>query len=91
MLYSEFVSNNVIISQDQAVKQYTEVLWELVDELTCAFDLTNPKQHNLFKHAQKMNQDEEVYKTKKVTKGRRIKNIVNVSAKEYQSLVKNNT
>ncbi|CAG8765642.1 9922_t:CDS:2, partial [Cetraspora pellucida] len=57
MLYSEFVSDNVIVSQDQAVKQYTEVLWELVDELTCAFNLTNPKQDNLFKHTQEMNQD----------------------------------
>ncbi|CAG8563329.1 1924_t:CDS:2, partial [Scutellospora calospora] len=107
MLYSEFVNDNIIVPQNRAVKQYTEVLWELVDELTCTFDLTNPKQHNLFKHAQEMNQDgykrmftfyeiglnildkllqEEVYKTKKITKGRRVKNLVSVSAKEYQSL-----
>ncbi|CAG8740042.1 14394_t:CDS:1, partial [Dentiscutata heterogama] len=55
MLYSEFVSDDVIIPKDQAVKQYTVVLWKLVDELTCAFDFTNPRQHNLFKHAKEMN------------------------------------
>jgi uncharacterized protein with GYD domain len=110
MLYSEFVGDNIIIPKDRVVKQYTEVLWELVDELTCAFDFTDPTQHNLFKYAQEMNQagytrmstfyeigldrlnkllQEEVYKTQKATKGRRIKNIVSVSAEQYRSLVKN--
>ena len=57
MLYSEFVNDNVIIPKDRSVKQYTEVLWELVDELTCAFDLINPRQHNLFKYAQEMSNE----------------------------------
>ncbi|CAG8811001.1 30410_t:CDS:1, partial [Racocetra persica] len=57
MLYSEFVSDNVIIPKDRAVKQYIEVLWKLVNELTCVFDFTDPRQHNLFKHIQEMNHD----------------------------------
>ncbi|CAG8544899.1 12683_t:CDS:2, partial [Cetraspora pellucida] len=80
-----FIRNSPIQNErERMLMLYSE--FELVDELTCAFDLTNPKQYNLFKHAQEMNQDEEVYKTKKVTKGRKVKNIVSVLAKEYQSL-----
>ncbi|CAG8760280.1 7290_t:CDS:2 [Cetraspora pellucida] len=56
---------------------------QLVDELTFAFYDLDPAQHDLFKHAQKMKHDD-IYKTKEpVTKGRWVKELVNVSAKQY--------
>ncbi|CAG8820851.1 30639_t:CDS:1, partial [Gigaspora margarita] len=102
--------NNKINIGNRKVKQYTEALWQLVDELTFAFYNPDPTQHDLFKHAQEINQDgyirifnfyrsglvrlynilhEDIYKTKKkVTKGRRVKDLVSVSAKKYLLAIK---
>jgi hypothetical protein len=109
MLFNEFVGNSMVSTEDRAVKQYTEALWQLVDELTHAFDHPDPTQHDLFRHAQEMNEDgyqrmfsfygtgltrlynilhEEIYKTKEKTKGRRVKDLVNVSAKQYLLSIK---
>ncbi|CAG8709658.1 40033_t:CDS:2 [Gigaspora margarita] len=89
LLYNEFVENNKINIGNRKVKQYTEaLLWQLVDELTFAFYNPDPTQHDLFKHAQEMNRDD-IYKTKeKVTKGRRVKDLVSISAKEYLLAIK---
>ncbi|CAG8560719.1 2093_t:CDS:2 [Cetraspora pellucida] len=77
LLYDEFVEYNQINIGKRKVTQYTEALWQLVDKLTFAFYHPDPTQHDLFKHAQEMNRDE------KVTKGRQVKDLVNVLAKEY--------
>ncbi|CAG8848456.1 28781_t:CDS:2, partial [Gigaspora margarita] len=83
LLYDEFVEDNIVNTRDRAVKKYTEAMWQLVDELTFAFYFPDPAQHDLFKHAQEMN-NEDVYKTKEpVLKGRQVKELVNVSAKQY--------
>ena len=111
-LYAELVGDNTISTKDRAVKQCIEVLWQLIDELTHAFDLSDSTQHHLFRHASEMTPegytkmfmfyeirlkrlnkllDEEVYKSKKkVTTGRRAKNLGTVSVKQYQSFVKEN-
>ncbi|CAG8627911.1 8653_t:CDS:1, partial [Scutellospora calospora] len=111
LLYNKFVEDNIVSTGDRAVKPYTETLWQLIEELTSAFNSPDPKQHNLFKHVQELNPagytrmfnfyrtslgrlynilHEEVYKTKKVTKGRRVKELVNVSAKQYLLTTKEN-
>ena len=47
LLYDEFVKDNIVNIGDRAVKQYTETLWQLVDELTFAFYNPVPAQHDL--------------------------------------------
>ncbi|CAG8845076.1 844_t:CDS:1, partial [Gigaspora margarita] len=104
--------DNIVNTEDQNTKQYTEAFWKLVDELTSAFNYPNPTQHDLFHHAQEMKPDgytqmfnfyqkgliwlynilhEDIYKTKEVvTKGRQVKELVSISAKDYLLSLKNN-
>ncbi|CAG8709672.1 7760_t:CDS:1, partial [Dentiscutata heterogama] len=49
--------DNIVNTGDRAVKKYTEAMWKLVDELTFAFYFPDPAQHDLFKHAQEMNNE----------------------------------
>ncbi|CAG8642857.1 4308_t:CDS:2, partial [Dentiscutata heterogama] len=58
LLYNKFVGDNVVSTGDRNTKQYTEAFWELVDELTSAFNHPDFTQHNLFRHAQEMKPDD---------------------------------
>ncbi|CAG8537694.1 46122_t:CDS:1, partial [Gigaspora margarita] len=42
LLYDEFVEDNIVITGNYTIKQYTETLWQLVDELTFAFYNPDP-------------------------------------------------
>ncbi|CAG8601669.1 22876_t:CDS:1 [Cetraspora pellucida] len=57
LLYNEFVKDNVVSTEDRAVNQYTETLWQLIEDFTTAFGYPDPTQHYLFKHAQEINQN----------------------------------
>ncbi|CAG8483677.1 13795_t:CDS:2 [Dentiscutata heterogama] len=48
LLYNKFMRDNVVSTGDRNTKQYTEAFWELVDELTSAFNHPDLTQHNLF-------------------------------------------
>ncbi|CAG8721172.1 27521_t:CDS:2 [Gigaspora margarita] len=43
LLYDKFVEDNIVNARNRVVKQYTETLCQLVDELTFAFYNPDPK------------------------------------------------
>ena len=57
MLLSEYTNDNILIKGERTVKSRKESLWKLAENLTNAFNLTNPLTHELFKNTKEMNEE----------------------------------
>ncbi|CAH1769627.1 14712_t:CDS:1, partial [Entrophospora sp. SA101] len=54
-LVSEFIQKNTIHKGERAKVQQRDILWSVVDELTKAFNLSDPTEHEFFKNTKEMN------------------------------------
>jgi len=57
VLLNEYIGEDILIQNDRGIKSRKEALWNLVNQLTDIFSLTDSTNHEIFKNATENNTD----------------------------------